>query len=186
MATQIAASRAGWHSGRRFLGLRRAPGRLALWVFRLPLALYRRGWGWVFGRTFLMFVHVGRTTGRLHQAVAMVLGDDPLTRELVICSAWGQDAQWIRNLRAAPATEIRIGRDRFVATQRFLADDEAVAAAHSFRQRHPYRLRLIGTILGWADLSSDHAMRRFVRTHPFVAFRPADSEPWTSGMEIVR
>ena len=49
---------------RRFLGLRSAPGRFALWVFRTPLALYRLGWGWMLGRTLLMFVHHGRTTGQ--------------------------------------------------------------------------------------------------------------------------
>ena len=37
---------------RPLLGLRRRPGRLALTVFRLPLVLYRRGWGWLLGRTF--------------------------------------------------------------------------------------------------------------------------------------
>jgi hypothetical protein len=33
------------------LGLRRRPGRLALTVFRLPLGLYQRGWGWLMGDT---------------------------------------------------------------------------------------------------------------------------------------
>ena len=159
---------------RRFFGLRSAPGRLALWVFRLPLALYRHGWGWMLGRTFLMFVHVGRTTGRPHEAVAMVLGDDPATQGLVICSACGPGADGIRNLHAAPAAEILVGRDRFLAASRFLADGEAVAVGNSFRQRDRYRLRLTGTILGWGDLGSDGTMRRFVRTHPFVAFWPAD------------
>jgi hypothetical protein len=46
--------------GRRakpLLGVRRQPGRLALAVFRLPLPLYRRGWGWLLGHTFLLLVH---------------------------------------------------------------------------------------------------------------------------------
>ena len=106
-----------------------------------------------------------------------VLVDDQATHELVICSAWGPGADWIRNLHAAPPAEILIGRDRFVAAPRFLTDDEAVAAGNSFRQRHRYRLWLIGTILGWGDLGSDKAMRRFVHAHPFVAFRPASSFP---------
>ena len=112
MATQVAPSPAGWHSRRRFLGLRNAPGRLAVAVLRLPVGLYRRGWGWMLGRTFLLFVHIGRTTGRRHDAVAMVLVDDQATHELVICSAWGPGADWIRNLHAAPPAEILIGRDR--------------------------------------------------------------------------
>ena len=32
----------------------------------------------------------------------MVLGDDPATHELLICSAWGPDVDWMRNLREPP------------------------------------------------------------------------------------
>ena len=149
------------------------PGGYALWVFRTPLILYRRGWGSLLGRTFLMFVHVGRRTGRRHEAMAMVLGDDPATREVVICSGWVPEADWVHNLHAAPATEIHIGRDRFVPVHRFLTENEAVAAVIAFRRRHPHRVRLISTILRWGDHSGDHAVRDFVRSHPFVAFRPA-------------
>jgi hypothetical protein len=53
-------------SAKPLLGVRRQPGRLALAVFRLPLPLYRRGWGWLLGHTFLLLVHAGRKTGKLH------------------------------------------------------------------------------------------------------------------------
>jgi hypothetical protein len=45
--------------------LRVRPGRLALAVFRLPLPLYRRGWGSLLGHTFLLLVHVGRKSGTI-------------------------------------------------------------------------------------------------------------------------
>jgi hypothetical protein len=71
-------------------------------VFRLPLHLYRRGWRWMLGRTFLLLVHVGRTTGRSYETVAMVLGDDTTTGEVVIC---GMGAQ--RRLDPQPARSTR-------------------------------------------------------------------------------
>ena len=76
MATGV-SSPSPRHRQRPWLGLRRTPGRLALAVFRMPLRLYRRGKGWMLGRTFLMLVHVGRKTGQPHDMVAMVLADDP-------------------------------------------------------------------------------------------------------------
>jgi deazaflavin-dependent oxidoreductase (nitroreductase family) len=155
------------------LGLRRRPGRLALLVFRLPLALYQRGWGGLLGGTFLLLVHAGRKTGKLHQVVTMVLRYDPETREAIICSAWGKDADWIRNIRARPAVRVQIGRDSFTPQQRFLPDDESAAVVAEFRHRHPGRLRIISAILGWGDLRSDTAARDFVSTRPFVALRPA-------------
>lgn len=160
-------------TARPLLGLRRRPGRVALMIFRMPLALYRRGWGWALGHTFLLLVHTGRRTGRRYETVAQVATYDPETREAVICAAWGPTTGWLRNIQARPGLEVRIGRDAFVPSQRFLSDDEAFAAAAEFRRRHPWRLRLIALILGWGDLRSDAALRDFVSTRPFVAPRPA-------------
>jgi deazaflavin-dependent oxidoreductase (nitroreductase family) len=157
------------------LGVRRQPGRLALAVFRLPLPLYRRRWGWLLGHTFLVVTHAGRKTGKPHAAAAMTLTYDPGAREAVVCSAWGQNTDWIRNIRARPALQIQIGRESFTPEQRFLSNDESFAVAVEFRSRHPWRLRFIAWILGWGDLRSDTVLKDFVRSRPFVSFRPAPS-----------
>jgi hypothetical protein len=102
----------------------------------------------------------------------MVLADDRATSEVVICSGWGPDADWVHNLRAGPAREVCIGWERFVPEHRFLTDDEAVAVGLEFRRRHPRRLWLVSRILGWGDLRRDEAVRDFVHEHPFVALRP--------------
>jgi deazaflavin-dependent oxidoreductase (nitroreductase family) len=163
---------------RPLLGLRRQPGRAALWLFRLPLPLYHRGCGWLLGRTFLLLVHEGRKTGNQYGTVAMVLSYDPQTREAVICSVWGPDTDWIRNIHARPALRVQIGRESFTPQQRFLTEDESVAVALDFRRRHPGRFRLFTWILGWDDLRSDDTVRDFVRSRPFVAVRPSE----TSGL----
>ena len=102
MATRVATPSGHHHRQRPLLGLRGTPGRLALAVFRTPLWLYRRGWGWLLGRTFLMLVHVGRKTGQPHDMVAMILADDRDSGEVVIFSGWGPDVDWLSNLRAGP------------------------------------------------------------------------------------
>jgi hypothetical protein len=76
-------------SQRPLLGLRHRPGRLALTLFRMPLRAYRHNAGWMLGHVFLEFTHTGRNTGQLHQAVAMVLDQNPSTGEVVICAGWG-------------------------------------------------------------------------------------------------
>jgi deazaflavin-dependent oxidoreductase (nitroreductase family) len=161
------------HSARPLLGLRRQPGRLVLAAMRLPRPLYHRGWGRLLGHTFLLIAHQGRKTGKRRETVAMALTHDPDTGEVVVFSAWGPNTEWMRNLRAHPALQIQIGRETYVPEQHFLSDDEAVAVAVEFRRRHPWRLRLFATILGWGDLNSEAAMRDFVRKRPFVSFRPA-------------
>jgi deazaflavin-dependent oxidoreductase (nitroreductase family) len=160
-------------SAKPLLGLRRQPGRLALGVMRMPLLLYRRGWGWLLDHTFLLITHTGRKTGKRRETVVMALRYDPHTREAVVCSAWGSNTDWIRNLRAHPALAIEIGRQSYTPEQRFLSEDESVAVAMEFRRRHPWRSRILATILGWGDLGSEAAVREFVCSRPFVSFRPA-------------
>ena len=159
---------------RPLFGLRRQPGRVALVLMRTPRPLYRRGWGRLLGHTFLLITHQGRKTGKRRETVAMALTYDADTREAVIFSAWGANTEWMRNLRAHPALQIQIGRETYMPEQHFLSEDEAVAVALEFRRRHPLRLRLFATILGWGDLSSDEAVRELVRSRPFVSFRPAN------------
>lgn len=158
---------------RPLLGLRTQPGRVALVFIRIPRPLYHHGGGRFLGHTFLLVTHQGRKTGKCRETVAMALSYDPETREVVICSAWGPNTEWMRNLRAHPALEIQIGRERYLPEQRFLSEDEAVAVAIEFRNRHPWRLRLFATILGWGDLSTEAAVRELVRGRPFILFRPA-------------
>ena len=154
------------------LGLRRKPGRLALALFRLPLPLYRHRWGWLLGHTFLLLVHTGRRTGKPRATVAMTVRYNPQSHEAVVCSVWGPHTDWIRNIRARPALQIQIGREVFTPTQRFLDEDESVAALADFRRKHPHRLRLVTRILGWPNLDNDATLRDFVRNRPFVAFHP--------------
>ena len=142
---------------------------------RLPRPLYHRGWGRLLGHTFLLLVHEGRKTGEPHATVAMVLAYEPQIREAVICSVWGPNTDWIRNIRARPALRVKIGRESFAPEQRFLSEDESFSAAVAFRRRHPWRLRLFSRILGWGDLSGDAAVRDFVHGRPFVALRPKDA-----------
>jgi deazaflavin-dependent oxidoreductase (nitroreductase family) len=160
------------HGTRPLLGLRGRPGRLALAVFRVPLPLYRAGWGWLLDRTFLLLVHAGRRTGQPHAMTAMVLRYDAATHEAVICSGWGPTTDWIRNIRARPALRVQIGRESFTPQQRFLSEEESFDVCLEFCLRHPARLAVMRRVIGW-DLRSDAAVREFVRTHPFVAFRPA-------------
>ena len=124
MTTNVGSNVPHPASTKHLFGLRQ-PGRLALAAFRLPLYLYHRGLGRLFGHTFLLFVHAGRKTGTPHEATAMVLNFDAATKEAVICSGWGPDADWVRNLRARPALRVQIGGDSFAPEQRFLTDDEA-------------------------------------------------------------
>ena len=166
---------------RPLLGLRRRPGRLALWFMRLPLPLYRHGFGWLLDHVFLLIAHQGRKTGRRRETVTMAATYDPETHGVVVCSAWGAETDWIRNLRAHPALEIQVGRESYVPEQRFLSEEESVAVTVEFRRRHPWRVRLLAAVLGLGR-SPFRGGGAGVRPHPAVRGVPPDEERSASGV----
>jgi deazaflavin-dependent oxidoreductase (nitroreductase family) len=158
---------------RPILGIRRRPGRLALALFRMPLQAYHHGKGRLLGHTFLLLTHIGRRTGRPHETVVMVLRHQTQSRESVVCSAWGSEADWVRNIRARPAVRVEIGRESFEPEQRFLSPEESLSVVNECLDAHPWRFRLMAGVLGWGDLRVETTVHEFVRTRPFVSFHPA-------------
>jgi hypothetical protein len=67
--------------------------RLALW---LPAYLYSANLGWLLGHRFLLLTHRGRRSRRARRTVLEVLHYDPVTRESLVVSAWGEDSDRYR------------------------------------------------------------------------------------------
>jgi deazaflavin-dependent oxidoreductase (nitroreductase family) len=154
------------------LGIRRKPGLMALTIFRtMPLA-YRIHLGRLFGHTFLNMTHRGRKSGRLYATALKTISWDRVTGEVVIFSMYGMGADWMKNITASPAVAIDMAGQRFAPEQRLLTLDEAFQSAVRFRREHPVQLRIFSQVLGWGGLNDDDSIVEFVRTRPFVAFRP--------------
>jgi F420H(2)-dependent quinone reductase len=56
-----------------------------------------------------------------------------------VVSAWGEEADWYRNLQKSPAVEVRTGRERYKPLQRFLSPEEAYAEHAGYERRHPWQ-----------------------------------------------
>ncbi|MCH7811604.1 MAG: nitroreductase family deazaflavin-dependent oxidoreductase, partial [Chloroflexi bacterium] len=92
------------------------PPRGILRVFaRMPLWLYRARLGWLLGRRFLMLRHTGRATRRPREVLLEVVHHDRETDRYFVASAWGEKAQWVRNIRANSAVGLVVGRRRVEA-----------------------------------------------------------------------
>ncbi|MGH3852503.1 MAG: nitroreductase family deazaflavin-dependent oxidoreductase [Pseudonocardiaceae bacterium] len=157
---------------------RRRPGPLARRLLRAPTLLYHWNAGWLFGRRFLLLTHVGRHSGRQYQTMLEVIGTGQASGEVVVIAALGSSADWYRNVRAHPATEVAIGRHRFRPVHRTLDEREAAAMLADYERRNrwmtPVIHRVLSALVGWRYDGSDDARRRLVRELPVVAFRPAD------------
>jgi len=150
------------------------PSRLLRLFFKAPVVLYRLRMGWLLGSRFLLLTHTGRRTGQTRLTVIEVVGYDPSIPEAVVIAAWGERAQWVRNLKAAPAVSVQIGRVHWSAPEHRILDPERAAEViATYWREHPVAARMIAKLLGWPPTSTGVAYEQFVQTLCAVAFRPS-------------
>jgi deazaflavin-dependent oxidoreductase (nitroreductase family) len=155
--------------------LDRPPGRVLGAALRAPVWLYRAHLGWLLGNRFLYIAHRGRRTGRCRHTVVEVVRLDRAVPEAAVIAAWGPTTQWYRNLEAAPAQEVRIGRRRWPGPRhRFLDQPQREALLRSYAIEHPRAARGLGRAFGVSDLDAAEISRLAGRTRA-VAFRPSSS-----------
>jgi hypothetical protein len=98
--------------------------------------------------------------------------------EAVVMSAFGGNANWLRNIKATPSPEVMIGSQYFVAAHRFLEEEEAIRVIIGYERRNwliaPIIRAVLTRLLGWPYDQSQGAHRQLVAQLPLVAFRPAD------------
>ena len=97
--------------------------------------------------------------------------------EAVVTSAFGPNADWLRNIEATPGLEVVIGSPRLRANHRLLDREEAVRVIEGYERRNhfiaPIIRRVFSRLAGsHYDGSEDHR-RRLAAQLPFIAFRPA-------------
>lgn len=152
------------------------PSGLLKRLFDAPAGLYRTGFGGLLGHRVLALTHRGRTSGKVYDTVLEVVLFDPVSQESIVGSAWGEQADWYRNIRAQPALRIRTGRLDYRPVQRFLTPEEAADAAREFCRRHPLEARLIHRVLpaiGAAiEADPERTPAELLADLPMVGFRP--------------
>jgi deazaflavin-dependent oxidoreductase (nitroreductase family) len=156
----------------------RPPRGLLRAALRLPVLLFRARLGFLLGHRFLLLVHRGRRSGRRYEVVLEVIRHDRERNESVVLSGFGPRASWYRNLRAGPAVEVRIGRDRYSPVHRILGPREAVDALADYERRNrliaPLVRAVLGRLAGIGYDASPQAREQLVARLPLVAFRPRD------------
>jgi deazaflavin-dependent oxidoreductase (nitroreductase family) len=151
----------------------RPPRKGLLWLwFKFPRLLYRMHLGWFLGHHRLLLTHQGRKTGLLRQTALDNLRFDPVTKECLVVSIYGEQSDWYQNIQAHPAVEIQTGRDRFVPVQRVLTLEEAKDVMTAFWRRHPRWVRLGLRLLGYHYDDTEANQQAILSSLRVVSFRP--------------
>ncbi|WOP38697.1 nitroreductase family deazaflavin-dependent oxidoreductase [Streptomyces sp. Li-HN-5-13] len=135
---------------------------------RLPILLFRCGFGWVFGGRLLLLHHSGRVTGLHRRVVLEVVEYDPADGSWVVASGFGPRAAWYRNLRANPKTVIQVGNRHHAVTAHFLTSDDGAELMARYACRHPRTARHLCAFMGLPSDGSAAGFREVGRTIPFV------------------
>lgn len=132
------------------------PRGLLRLLLRAPIWLYRANLGRLAGHRLLYLAHRGRRTGARREVVVETVGFDPAVPEAVVIGAWGRAPDWVRNLEAAPAIEVRIGAQRWPNPEhRYLDDAETRRVLLAYRQAHPRAWKRLAPLLGFPDDLND-------------------------------
>ena len=156
------------------------PGGMLRALLGLPVQLYHAHLGVLLGHRFLLLVHTGRRTGIRRETVLEVIRYDRVGREAVVAAGWGRKTGWLHNVEAGLASEVWIGRERFVPAFRVLATDEGERILADYERRNrliaPLVRAVISRLVGWRYDGTQASRRRVVEQLSLVGFRPRASD----------
>jgi deazaflavin-dependent oxidoreductase (nitroreductase family) len=123
------------------------PGKLGRWFARLPRYLCKARLGRLLGRRFVYFEHTGRTTGLTRETVVEVIRHDAASVD--VAAAWGEKADWYRNVVADPSVRLSTGPLRLVpATASVLSEEDAASVFAAYSAAHPRSAKMLRKTLG--------------------------------------
>ena len=151
---------------------RKPPTGLQRLLWRVPIWLFRAGFGWLFGKRLMLLTHTGRKSGQPRQAVVEVAGFDPATNSYTVASGFGFKSDWYRNVCATPGVTIQVGNRRMQAESHPLSPAESGTAMVEYAHRNPSLARGLAKVIGHQVDGTDETYRQIAEQHiPFVEFR---------------
>jgi deazaflavin-dependent oxidoreductase (nitroreductase family) len=128
------------------------------------------------GKRFLLLTHIGRHTGLRRHTVLEVVEYREEGPEAVVVNGFGPNCDWLRNIEANPGEEVTVGSNHFLASHRFLGEEEARLVIQGFEHRNRFITPIVrlglSWLLGWRYRGTETDRLRLVRQLPLIAFRP--------------
>lgn len=151
----------------------RKPKGLLRLALRAPIWLYRARLGRLLGHRFVYIAHRGRRTGARREVVVEAVGYDAHDPSVTVVAAWGKNPDWYRNLRAAPAIEVRVGGRHWPSPHHEeLTGDEVRTTLHAYQRAHPGAWRRLAPLLGFPADQDDPTWPEVAERVHAIRFRP--------------
>lgn len=140
-------------------------------LYRLPVRFYKWGLGWMFGKRFVLFEHVGRKSGKHYQTVVEVVEIEKDTGNVIVVAGYGECTQWYQNLKQMQTTTIQLGRHKFPVSIEMLSPETGADIMARYYQRYGKTTGALFSILGYEWDGSEQGARQVAQDHlRFVRF----------------
>ena len=146
----------------------RGLGRL---FFRFPIALYRAGFGWLFGNRLLLLNHVGRKSGKQRQVVLEVAHHDKTTNTFIVNVGFGKSSDWYQNIQKNPDITIMVGKNAINVHAEDLSSKEGGDIMVDYLRKHPIEAKM-ASFIGYRVKSNEEDFRALGEELSFVKFTP--------------
>jgi deazaflavin-dependent oxidoreductase (nitroreductase family) len=147
------------------------PRGLGRFFLRFPVALYRVGFGWLFGDRLLLLNHIGRNSGKQRQAVLEVAHHDRKTNTYIVNVGFGKSSDWYQNIKKNPDVSIVAGRNTIDVQAEDLPPEEGGEIMVDFFRKHPVEARMAGFI-GYRVKNNERDFRELGEELSFVRLTP--------------
>jgi deazaflavin-dependent oxidoreductase (nitroreductase family) len=140
-------------------------------LFRLPIFLYQIHLGFLFGRRFLLLVHIGRKSGRPHQTVIEVVKSDPASNIYYVVSGWGEKSDWYQNIITHPNVMIQVKNSIHGAVAERVSFETGGKIMVEYFQLHPILLKTLARVMHYPYEGTENSARQFGESIPVIALQ---------------
>jgi deazaflavin-dependent oxidoreductase (nitroreductase family) len=147
------------------------PNALLRTLYRVPVYFYKIGLGWLFGKRFVFFLHVGRNSGKQYQTVVEVVEIEKDTGNVIVVAGYGERTQWYQNLHRMKSTTIQLANQKHQVGIEMISATAGADIMARYFQRYGKLTRELFSILGYEWDGSEQGARQIAIDHlRFVRF----------------
>ncbi len=127
------------------------PNRMLKFFFKVPVWLHKMGlggWERLVGAQWMLITTKGRKTGKPRNVMVDVMDYDKSTDTYYIEAAYGERADWYKNIQSNPIFEAQVGRRKFKARAGALTTEGAAELLVQFYRSKPAYTRSVMAMAG--------------------------------------
>ncbi|MBM3178847.1 MAG: nitroreductase family deazaflavin-dependent oxidoreductase [Chloroflexi bacterium] len=156
--------------------LDKRPSKFLKFFFKVPVWMYKIGFGGferLVGAQWMLLTTIGRKTGKPRETMVDVMDYDKATDSYYIEVAYGQRADWYRNIQANPIFEAKVGRRKFLARAKALSTEGSADMLVKFYREKPVYTRSVMAMVGM-KFNGEEDLRAMASKLLLLAVHPED------------